>query len=269
LAIEGGDAFEGSLDKINVFYDLGVRMTTLVHFQNNEIGDVMRAWPGKDPGPYRGGLSDFGHKAIERMENIGMVVDVAHASPATFKDILSAATKPVIDSHTNACAKENGCGRMRSWKEMELVARNGGVTCTWPMAYKTLPRRTVADWAGEILEMKRNLGIEHIGLGTDGGGYLRHKVEGYQDERDIGNLAAAMLETGLAKEDVAAYMGGNVLRVKWWSPQSYSQTVDVNGRKRKNTDLAAPLLAFPFRFVPEAFVFLGIHRVVITRGHIS
>ena len=61
--------------------------------------------------------------------------------------------------------------------------------------------------------MKRNLGIEHVGLGTDGGGYLRNKVEGYRDERDIGNLARVVLEVWLSREDAVAYMGGNVLRV--------------------------------------------------------
>ena len=147
------------------------------------------------------------------MEEIGMVVDVAHAGPTTFRDILSVVTKPVIDSHTNPCAGDHERSRMRPWKEMELVARTGGVTCTWPYAYKTLPRKTVADWAKEIVEMKQNLGIEHVGLGTDGGGNIVNLVEGYRDERDIGNLAAAMLEVGLSKDDVAAYMGGNVLRV--------------------------------------------------------
>lgn len=213
LAIEGGDAFEGSLDKIDEFYKMGVRMTTLVHYQNNEIGDIMAVYPGSDPGLFRGGLSDFGYKVIGRMEEIGMVVDVAHAGPATFKDMLSVVTKPVIDSHTNPSSGTRESWRMRPWKEMEMVARTGGVTCTWPIAYRTLPRKTLNDWAKEILVMKQHLGIEHVGLGSDGGGYLVNLVEGYRDSRDLGKLAEAMLEVGLSKEDVAAYMGGNVLRV--------------------------------------------------------
>lgn len=213
LAIEGGDAFEGSLDKIEDFYKMGVRMTTLVHYKNNEIGDIMAVYPNTDPGPYRAGLSDFGYKAIGKMEEIGMVVDVAHAAPATFRDILSVVTKPVIDSHTNPSPGTRESWRMRPWKEMELVARTGGVTCTWPIAYKTLPRKTLNDWAKEILLMKQHLGIEHVGLGSDGGGYLTNLVEGYHDSRDLGKLAEVMLEVGLAQEDVASYMGGNVLRV--------------------------------------------------------
>jgi len=60
--------------------------------------------------------------------------------------------------------------------------------------------------------MKNNFGIEHVGLGTDGGGCYRPMDE-YHDERDLEKLAVAMLEVGLSREDIAAYMGGNVLRV--------------------------------------------------------
>jgi len=214
LAIEGGDALDGRLARIDDFHRLGVRMITLVHYRNNQIGDIMRVWPGRDPGPYSGGLTSFGRDVIAKMEDRGVVVDVAHAHPATFRDVLSVVTKPVVDSHTNPCpGTSTSCGRMRTWQEMEMVAKTGGVTCTWPIAYSALPRKTVADWAKEIMTMKRNLGIEHVGLGTDGGGYLNSQVEGYRNERDLGNLAEAMLEVGLSREDVAAYMGGNVLRV--------------------------------------------------------
>ena len=216
LSIEGGDALEGRLKNVEEFYSMGVRIITLMHFHNNEIGDIMKAYPGyeRTAGPFRGGLSDFGRSVIEKMEDLGMVVDVAHAHPATFRDILSAATKPVIDSHTNPSPTEESVdyGRMRTWKEMESVARNGGVVCTWPMRYNSIPRTTIMDWAKEILLMKRNLGIEHVGLGTDGGGYYR-PLDGYHNERDLNKLGAAMLEVGLSREDIVAYMGGNVLRV--------------------------------------------------------
>ena len=155
LSIEGGDALEGKLQNIDEFHRMGVRIITLMHFHNNEIGDIMRPYPRMESaaGPYRGGLSDFGRDAIARMEEIGMVVDVAHASPATFREILATARKPVIDSHTNPGPIESDTarGRMRTWKEMELVARNGGVVCTWPYPYYEIQRLTILDWAKEIL----------------------------------------------------------------------------------------------------------------------
>jgi microsomal dipeptidase-like Zn-dependent dipeptidase len=59
---------------------------------------------------------------------------------------------------------------------MEWIAKTGGVVCTWPFAYvgKLSERTTLQHWAEEIAMMKSRLGIEHCGLGTDGGGnFLR------------------------------------------------------------------------------------------------
>ena len=148
------------------------------------------------------------------MEELGMVVDVAHAHPTTFREILAVAQRPVIDSHTDPSPSQEGQdhGRMRTWQEMELVAKNGGVICTWPMPRQSSGRLTMLDWAQEICVMKQNLGIEHVGLGTDGGGYYRPMAE-YHDERDLVKLGQAMVDVGLSRQDIAAYMGGNVLRV--------------------------------------------------------
>lgn len=107
--------------------------------------------------------------------------------------------------------------RSRSWKEMEMVAKTGGVVCTWPLAFnrKTVQRVTFLDWAREALAMKQRLGIDHIGLGTDNGGLFKTSrvIKGYKDIRDMTKLAEAMLEVGLTKKDISAFMGGNLLRV--------------------------------------------------------
>ena len=69
------------------------------------------------------------------------------------------------------------------------------------------------DWAQEILGMKKRLGMDHVGLGTDGGGNIPRLIEGYRDVRDLSQLVAAMREVGLSPEDIKAYMGGNVYRL--------------------------------------------------------
>jgi microsomal dipeptidase-like Zn-dependent dipeptidase len=63
------------------------------------------------------------------------------------------------------------------------------------------------------MAMRKRIGMEHIGLGTDGGGGLNSMVEGYRDARDIERLAKAMLAEGFSREDIAAFMGGNTYRV--------------------------------------------------------
>jgi len=217
LAIEGGDSLDGKPDRVNEFYRMGVRIITVVHYRNNELGDIMAQYRSLDPGPYHGGLTEAGRKVIERMQELGMVVDVAHAHPKTLRDITGINPRPLLDSHTSLCPSRDArqCGRQRTWEDMELIAKTGGVVCTWPMAFTRSGqmRRTFSDWAREILEMKKKLGIDHVGLGTDGGGNIPRLIEGYRDVGDLPKLAAAMEEVGLTPEEVRAYMGGNVRRL--------------------------------------------------------
>ncbi|MFH1081135.1 MAG: membrane dipeptidase, partial [Pseudomonadota bacterium] len=213
LSIEGGDPLEGKPERVNEFYRYGVRMITIVHIRNNEIGDVMQR-PGADSTPRNNGLSPAGRKIVERMQELGMVVDVAHADSATLRQVVEMTARPLLDSHTSPCAENNSvrCRRLRLWREMELVAKTGGVICTWPRGRRTV-RMTFADWARENLEMKRRLGMMHVGLGTDGGSPSFKHITGYRDIRDLTYLATAMQEIGFSHDEIAAYMGGNLLRV--------------------------------------------------------
>jgi microsomal dipeptidase-like Zn-dependent dipeptidase len=212
LGIEGGDALSGKVERVDEFYKIGVRIITVVHYHNNEIGDIMKTRPGSDPGPYRGGLSREGRAIIDRMQEIGMVVDVAHTESATLQQIAEISRRPLIDSHTGLCRQAEKCGRSRTFEEMEIVAKTGGVVCTWPLGWRRSPQKTFHDWAAELMEMRKRIGMEHIGLGTDGGGGLGQVVEGYRDVRDLERLAKAMLATGFSREDIAAFMGGNIYR---------------------------------------------------------
>ena len=55
--------------------------------------------------------------------------------------------------------------------------------------------------------------MDHVGLGTDGGGGLPGSIEGYRDVSDLVHLVKAMQEVGLSQEEINAYMGGNFFRV--------------------------------------------------------
>lgn len=217
LSIEGGDPLDGKPDRVNEFYHLGVRIITLVHYHNNELGDVMAKYGNRDPGPMNNGLTLSGRKVVERMQESGMVVDVAHAHPVTLKQVAEMSQKPLLDSHTSPCPGEDPsrCHRFRTWKDMEMVVNTGGLVCTWPFAYKrgNSIRKTFWDWGKEILEMKTRLGMDHVGLGTDGGGNIPSLIDGYRDVSDLVHLVAAMQEVGLSPVDIKSYMGGNLYRL--------------------------------------------------------
>jgi len=208
LSIEGGDPLEGKPESLEEFHRLGVRLITLLHYRINEIGDTMTSPPRYN------GLTPAGRKIVERMQSLGMVVDVAHAHKATLKDIVSITARPVIDSHTGPCdvsAVSRCLARLRSWEEMELVAKTGGMVGSWPLAFG--PKKTFHDWAVELMEMRKRIGIEHIGIGTDDGGRLPATVKGYKDVRSLGNLVNALSDVGFSTSDIAAVLGGNFLRV--------------------------------------------------------
>ncbi len=211
LGIEGGDALEGKIENLETFFREGVRVMTVIHDRDNEIGYNQRS---SSDGP----LTPFGVQVIERMNALGMVVDVAHAKTATLRNITEVSSAPVLDSHTGPyLPDEEGRGprRLRRWEEMEWVARTGGVVCTWPLAFsaRQSERTTLQHWAEEVVRMKARLGIEHCGLGTDGGGGLSPMIRGWDSIVSLPGLVVALREAGLTCEDVGAFVGGNFLRV--------------------------------------------------------
>lgn len=211
MTIEGGDALEGQLKNLDVFHDYGVLLMTLMHERDNELGFNQRS---STDGP----LTAFGIQVVERMNQLGMVVDVAHASPTSLKAIAAISALPLVDSHTSLVLPDEErqpSRRLRTWQEMELIARSGGIVCTWPFAYagKNSERMTLQHWAEEIVLMKARLGIEHCGLGTDGGGGLPRFIKGWNSIADLPALIDAMRAAGLSQADIAAYVGGNFLRI--------------------------------------------------------
>jgi membrane dipeptidase len=206
VGIEGGDALEGRIENLDYFFEeYGVRLITLMHDTNNAIGRHQRA-PAEEEG-----LTPFGRNVVERMNRMGMIVDVAHAQINTLRDITRGTNKPVVDSHTGISEEKYPFARHRSWEEMEWVAKTGGMICTWPLSFAD--RRTLADWAKEITAMRSRLGIAHVGLGTDGGGRLPQTLEGYKNIADLPKLVKVMREAGLDQFDIRAYCGGNFQRL--------------------------------------------------------
>jgi membrane dipeptidase len=210
MAVEGGDALEGKIENLDRFYEYGVRMITVLHDHNNEIGFNQRS---QSDGP----LKPFGIKVVEKMNELGMIIDVSYTKSQTLKDIAKISAAPVVDSHTSPdpLDRPSSTSRLRNWNDMELVAKTGGIVCTWPLAYKdrSHQRTTLLDWAGEIVKMKQRLSIEHVGLGTDGGGNLSHKVNGWESILSLPKLIKAMEEAGLSQNEIAACTGENFLRV--------------------------------------------------------
>ena len=95
LAVEGGEAVDGSMAILRVLYRLGVRAMTLTWNENNELAGAAMGRGNK-------GLSAIGRDIIDEMCALGMAIDVSHLSDKGIEQVLARATRPVFASHSNA-----------------------------------------------------------------------------------------------------------------------------------------------------------------------
>ena len=200
LSIEGLQSMEGDLANLDRLHAAGFRMASLTHFFDNDLAGSMH-------GLKKGGLTPLGRQAVRRMESLGMIVDVAHASHATVADILAMAQRPVVSSHggVQATCKVN---RNLTDDEIRGVARTGGVVGIgdWDAAVCGTTPAKVADAIAHVRDVA---GIDHVGLGSDFDGAV---TTGF-DAGGVPAIAQALLDRGFGRADVAKVMGGNVLRV--------------------------------------------------------
>ncbi len=96
LSISGGSALESDLAALRMLHELGLRLISPMHFFKNSIGDIAISKENNGKG---GGLTPFGHELVAEMNRLGIVIDLAHASEQTSRDIIEASTQPVINSH--------------------------------------------------------------------------------------------------------------------------------------------------------------------------
>jgi membrane dipeptidase len=200
LSIEGLQDIEGNIANLDVLYAAGFRMAGLAHFFDNDVAGSMH-------GVGKGGLTLLGRQVVRRMETLGMIVDLAHASHATIAEVLTMATRPVVFSHggVQATCKVN---RNLTDDEITGVAKTGGVIGIgyWRGAIcSTNPK----DVARAIAHVRDLVGIDYVGLGSDFDGST---TTGF-DASQVVAITQALLTAGFSEADIRKVMGGNVLRV--------------------------------------------------------
>jgi len=153
LGIEGGHAIENSLDKLEHFYNRGVRYMTLTWVNSTDWAVAARSEP--DVGPDRQGLTEFGREIVRKMNELGMIVDVSHVHESTFWDVMDVSSDPVIASHSCTAAL-NPHHRNLTDDQLVRLAENGGVLCInfYPLfldsAYRTAYNMAEEEYKSEI-----------------------------------------------------------------------------------------------------------------------
>jgi len=198
LGLEGMHALEGRVESLDELYAAGFRMAGFAHFFDN-------AFAGSSAGEEKHGLTELGREALARIEALGMIADLAHASPATIRDVLALAKRPVVVSHTGVQATCPG-PRNLSDGEIRGIAANGGVIGIGAFAgavCDTAPRAV----ARAMRHVRDLVGIEHVALGSDFDGAVTTAF----DASETALLVEALFAEGFTPDEVRLALGENTL----------------------------------------------------------
>lgn len=216
LGVEGADAVGEDLDRIDAWHTRGVRLVTLVHLADNQFATTCLPWQHyTGPIPVRRrtepGLSPLGRDAVSRMQQVGILVDLAHADGATLRDVVDVAEAPVVSSHSGARAVRD-FSRYHTDDELRAIAGTGGVVGLWPYRGVGKGVRDVEELMAHARHVAELIGPEHLCLGTDMNG-VPGLMEGYRGEVDLPVVTTALIDTGFTNDEVRGILGANALRV--------------------------------------------------------
>lgn len=215
LTIEEGEVCQGSLKKLEEFYDLGVRMMTLVWNYDNSLSTSAMGLAAALPRKYSGsrpGLTETGMEFVRRMEELGMIPDVSHMSDEGIEDMLQITKKPFTASHSNA---RELCPHPRNLTD-DFLKRMGERGCLVGVNFyseflrpgaKNTENAMIAD---QILYMINAAGSESVGLGSDFDG-----IDCELEMEHCGNmkmLADVLSQRGLSQEQIERVFYKNALR---------------------------------------------------------
>jgi len=204
IGIEGAHALEGRVERVRDLYARGVRFMGLTHLSNNELGGSSFPLMGNRP------LTPLGRDMLDEMAQVGMLVDVAHASEQTLAEILSHPKARPFCSHTGVRA-EGGGWRNLSDPALRTIADKGGVVGII-LATVYLGGREFSDVCRHIEHAVKVMGEDAVGIGSDFDGMVP-LPRGMRDVRDFSKIAEALLARGHPEARVDKILGGNLRRM--------------------------------------------------------
>lgn len=206
LGIENGLALNHDLANIRHFAQRGVVYITLCHNGDNDICDSARG------SNMHNGVSQFGEKVIQRMNDEGIMVDLSHAAEKSFYDALDISRTPIVCSHSN-CRSLCDVPRNLTDDQMRALARKGGVMQV--TLYHGFLRKggeaTIMDAIDHLEHAVGVMGIDHVGIGTDFDG--DGTVRGCADASELINFTQHLMRRKYGEQDISKVWGGNWLRV--------------------------------------------------------
>lgn len=219
IGCEGLSYIGTNIDYINTLYLLGVRHASLTWNEENDLATGVRGNPER-------GLTTDGGKAIKRLEELGIIVDVSHANDKTFWDIYNIATKPFIASHSN-CRSLCKVSRNLTDKQLLAIKEKGGLVGlnAFPEFIADDPKdRDLEHLVGHLDHIVELIGIDYVGLGFDFCDYLTGETlnsftdgdaftMGLEDITKVPKLIQLLEKKGYSSEDIDKIKYKNFSRI--------------------------------------------------------
>ncbi len=202
LSVENSDALEKSLYVLPHLYKIGVRSMTLTHSTRSFAADGCEVEGG-------GGLTHFGTRLVEQMNELGMLVDISHINERGFWDTLERSQHPIIGTH-NCCRALCDHPRNLHDEQLKALSEKGGVVGITFVPLFVADRHPTLDRLLDHIEHAIAVaGIDHVGLGSDfdGGGDL------VRDATLLPQITAGLLARGYDEVALEKFLGLNWLRV--------------------------------------------------------
>lgn len=209
LTLEEGGVINGEFRKLEELYNEGIRLVTLLWNFENCMG-----YPNsKDRKIMEQGLKPFGFETVERMNDLGMLVDVSHMSDGGFWDVIHTSKKPVVASHS--CARSL-CNHPRNLTDemLRALGEKGGLAALnfYPAFIREDQKASKEDLAAHIKHMINVAGMDAVAIGTDFDGFEGGELEIDKTEK-MSLLYHTLKKEGFTEEQLEKIWFGNVMRV--------------------------------------------------------
>jgi membrane dipeptidase len=233
FGLEAATPIETEIDRLDVLYGLGIRQIGIAYSDSNALGSGLSE-------TVDGGLTAFGRRAVERMNRLGLAIDVSHSSDRTGIDTCAASAKPVFMTHAGARGVWD-TPRMKSDDVLRAIAETGGVIGMSAAPHTTLsaanPRHSIESVMDHFRYCIDLVGIEHVAFGPDTlyGDHVRlhtvfadllgtalrsgppHEKVPYVDglenpTENFTNICTWLVREGLSDNDIRAVLGSNIMR---------------------------------------------------------
>ena len=209
LTVEEGGIVENDMDRLDHLYEEGIRLMTLLWNEENCMG-----YPNcRDSEVMKKGLKPFGIETVERMNELGMLIDVSHMSDGGFLDVLRYSKKPVVASHSNA---RTLCNHPRNLTDemIRALSDHGGVAGLnlYPYFINENGKANIDDLIRHIEHMFYVGGEDFVAIGTDFDGFDEGELE-LQNIGEMRCLYDALKKRKFNDGQIEKFWHGNAMRV--------------------------------------------------------